>query len=127
MLFALKLALGVFFIHAIFITFVFYHTYYMVRRNIEDMPADEKAPRWWTLENKQRVLNRHHSFVLGCHLIVFFGLGSIVVTACFPTDIFPYTILSVAGVIVFCYIFYSLVEYGRIIDAGTCVTEDALK
>ena len=125
--FALQLSLIVFFLHATFITLIFYRTYYIVRRNIEDMPANENAPRWWTLETKRRVLNRHHSFVLGCHLIVFFGLGSIVVTACFPTEIFPYTILSIAGMIVFCYIFYSLAEYGRVIEAGTCATEDALR
>ena len=31
-----------------------------------------------------------------------------------------------AGIAVFCFIFYSLVEYGNVIDAATNATEDAV-
>ena len=33
---------------------------------------------------------------------------------------------AAAGIAVFCFIFYSLVEYGNVIDAGTNATEDAI-
>lgn len=118
---------AIFFVHASFIAFNFYRTYFQMRKNIEDMPADEKAPHWWTAEAKRTVLRFHHSFVLGCHLIVLFGLGSIVITAAFPHDIWPYTLLTLTGIVVFCFIFYSLVEYGNVIDAATNATEDASK
>ena len=118
---------AIFFVHASFIAFNFYRTYFQMRKNIEDMPADEKAPHWWTAEAKRTVLGFHHSFVLGCHLIVLFGLGSIVITAAFPHDIWPYMLLTLTGIVVFCFIFYSLVEYGNVIDAATNATEDASK
>ena len=115
----------IFFLHATMIVFNFYRTYFQMRRNIEDMPADDKAPYWWTAEAKRTVLGFHHSFVIGCHLIVLFGLGSIVITAAFPHDIWPYGLLTLSGIIVFCYIFYSLMEYGYVIETATNATEDA--
>jgi hypothetical protein len=118
---------AIFFIHASYIAFTFYHTYFQVRRNIKEMPADEQAPYWWTAEAKRTVLGFHHSFVIGCHLIVLFGLGSIAITASFPHDIWPYSLLTLSGVVVFSFIFYSLVEYGNVIDAATNATEDASK
>lgn len=118
-------AFVIFFVHATYIAFTFYLTYYKVRKNIVRLPADEQAPQWWTAETKRTVLGFHHSFVIGCHLIVLFGLGSIVITAAFPHDIWPYTLLTLTGILVFCFIFYALVEYGSVIDAATNATEDA--
>ena len=118
-------AFVIFFLHASFIAFTFYRTYFLVRRSIEKMPADENAPKWWTTEAKRIVLGFHHSFMIACHLIVLFGLGSIVITAIFTHSILPYVFLSLAGSAVFCYIFYSLVEYGNVIDIATNATEDA--
>ena len=94
---------SIFFVHASYIVYNFYLTYYKVRRGF------------------------HHSFVIGCHLIVLFGLGSVAITAAFPHDIWPYIPLMLAGTAVFCFIFYSLVEYGNVIDAATNATEDAVK
>jgi hypothetical protein len=37
----------------------------------------------------------------------------------------PYTVLLCMGIAVYCYIFYSLTEYGNAIEASTCATEDA--
>ena len=118
---------AIFFVHASFIAFMFYRTYFQVRRSIKRMPANQKSPSWWTAEAKRTVLGFHHSFVIGCHLIVLFGLGSIVITAAFPEDVWPYTVLMLSGIVVFCFIFYSLVEYGNVIDAATNATEDASK
>ena len=84
-------------------------------------------PSWWTAEAKRTVLGFHHSFVIGCHLIVLFGLGSVAITAAFPHDIWPYIPLMLAGTAVFCFIFYSLMEYGNVIDAATNAIEDAVK
>jgi hypothetical protein len=115
----------VFFAHASYIAFYFYRTYYSVRRSLSLRTADAKAPRWWTAEAKHEVLTRHHSFLLACHLIILFGLGSIVVTALFPIAVWPYTLLLALGILVFAYIFYSLEEYGHIIESATSATEDA--
>lgn len=124
-LFTLHFSLLIFFAHATFIAYTFYNTYNKVRRSIMRMPADSKAPAWWTPETKRTVLNGHHSFVISAHLIVFFGIGSIVVTAVFPSQITPYTALLCMGIAVYCYIFYALTEYGNVIEAATCATEDA--
>jgi hypothetical protein len=116
---------GAFFLHAAFIAFTFYRTYYQVRRNILHMPADAEAPQWWTPELKRTVLSSHHSFIIGAHLIILFGIGGIVITALLPTAVWPFTLLLVAGICVFIYIFYSLTEYGNVIESGACATEDA--
>ena len=119
------LPFAIFFAHATFIAYIFYHTYFTVRRSLMQMPADENAPYWWTPEAKRTVLNGHHSFMIACHLIVLFGIGSIVVTVAFPTQITPYTLLISMGIGVYCYIFYAITEYGNVIEAATCATEDA--
>ena len=121
--FTLHISFLIFFAHATYIAYNFYRTYYLVGRTMEQRPADDVA--WWTPEKKRTVLGRHHSFVIGCHLIIIFGLGSIAITAAFPHDIWPYTLLTAAGIAVFSYIFYALVEYGAVIDSATCATEDA--
>jgi len=124
-LFTLHSSLLIFFLHACFISFTFYRTYFQVRRSLMRMPADEKAPAWWTPQTKRTVLNGHHSFVISCHFIVLFGIGSMVVTAAFPHQTIPYIVLLCVGIEVFCYIFYSLTEYGDVIEAATYATEDA--
>ena len=116
---------AIFFCHGVHITYTFYNTYYHVRSSITQMPTDATAPEWWTDEARSTVLNAHNSFVIGANLIIVFGLGSVLVTALFPTQIWPYTILLTLGIFVFLYIFYSLTEYGTVIEAGTCLTEDA--
>ena len=125
-LFILTCTFSVFFAHALFITYIFYHTYLSVRRSLEQMPVNDGAPKWWTLETKRTVLASHHSFVIGCHLIVGFGIGSIVITACFPHDIMPFTALMAAGICVFCFLFYSVAEYGNAIESATNAAEDVM-
>ena len=117
----------IFFFHASYIIFIFYRTYFQVRRNLNNLPIGDKAPKWWNLKMRKTILSHHHSFIIACHLIVSFGLGSIALTAAFPHDIWPVTILTMAGIGVFCFIFYSLSEYGNVIEQASCVTEDAAK
>ena len=62
--------------------------------------------------------------LLSCHLIIVFGIGSIVVTACLPTAVWPYTLLMAIGILVFVYIFFSINDYGYVIDSTTNATED---
>ena len=115
-LFILTCTFSVFFAHALFITYIFYHTYLSVRRSLEQMPVNDGAPKWWTLETKRTVLASHHSFVI----------GSIVITACFPHDIMPFTALMAAGICVFCFLFYSVAEYGNAIESATNAAEDVM-
>ena len=56
----------IFFFHASLITFIFYRTYFQVRRNLLRMPTDEKAPKWWTPEAK-----RTERSPLFCHFLPF--------------------------------------------------------
>ena len=121
----INLTPAVFFAHAGFIAFNFYRTCYLVRRSLQRMPAGGHAPSWWTQQAKHEVLSSHHAFVISGHLIILFGLGGIAVTLSVPTLLWPFLLLMTAGIVVFVYIFYSLVEYGRVIEAATCATEDA--
>lgn len=118
-------AMLIFFVHATLITYTFYSTYYKVHHTMEQMPIKGSVPLWWTSDTKRTVLGRHHAFVIGCHLIIVFGLGSVALTAAFPTAVWPYIVLMLAGIAVFIYIFYSVMEYGTVIDSATCATEDA--
>lgn len=122
----LQLQYFIFFIHAGFIASIFYRTYFQVRRELMSLPTDTVEQHWWTPETKRTVLHRHHSFIIASNLIVLFGLGSIVVTALLPKAIWPYTLLLVAGIAVFIYIFYSLSEYGTVIESASCATEDVI-
>lgn len=65
--------------------------------------------------------------LLSCHLIISFGIGSIIITVSVPTLIWPYTVLEVVGILVFVYIFFSLNDYGNFIDSATNATEDVEK
>ena len=113
-----------FFAHALYVSYQFYRTLGRVRRLTKRLPQSNDNARWWTDENRSMVIGFQRSIRVSCHLIVIFGLGSIVVTASFPTQQWPYIILMALGIAVFCYIFYGLTEYGAVIEAGTNATED---
>lgn len=119
-----NLQFTIFFAHTAFIAYTLYHTYFTVRLDVMKQPTDVGAPSWWTPEAKRTVLSGQHAFMIASHLIVLFGIGGIVVTAAFPTQLAPFTLLMTLGIVVFCYIFYALTEYGNAIEAATCVTED---
>lgn len=121
-----NLQFSIFFAHAIYITYTFYHTYYQMRNSLLRRPANQNTKSWWNKREKQTVLNGQRSFVISCHLIVLFGIGSIVVTACTPTLVWPYTVLLSLGILVFTYIFISLNIYGSVVEAGTNATEDII-
>jgi hypothetical protein len=101
----------IFIAHALFITYTFYHTYYRVKHSLLKLSlgTTEQFVRW---------------MLFSCHLIVGFGIGSIVLTACLPVAVWPYIFLLSVGILVFIYIFFSLNDYGAVIDMATNVTED---
>lgn len=121
-----NLQYSIFFLHAAYIAATFYRTYYRVRRSLAASTVEGgfAAHSWWTAQTKHDVLVRHHSFAISGHLIIVFGVCSIVVTALLPTAVWPYTLLLALGVAVFGYIFYSLEVYGSIIEAATSATEN---
>jgi uncharacterized membrane protein len=88
------------------------------------LPQSDDNARWWTDDNRKMVMRFQRSIRVSCHLIIIFGLGSIVVTAAFPNEQWPYIILMTLGIAVFCYIYYGLTNYGTVIEAGTNATED---
>ena len=116
----------IFFAYALYISYIFYSTLLRVRRLTKDLPRSAVNARWWTDENRQMVIGFQRSIRVSCHLIVIFGLGSIVITAAFPTEQWPYTVLMTLGIAVFCYIYYGLTNYGSVIEAGTNATEDII-
>ena len=93
-------------------TLNFYTTYYRVSRRLLALQHDN-------------VESFIHWMLLSCHFIIAFGIGSIVFTSLFPLDVWPYTVLLCLGGLVFIYIYYSICEYGSVIDPATNATEDA--
>lgn len=117
-------SLLIFFLHALYISYIFYRTLVRVRTLTGRLPQSDDNARWWTDDNRMMVMRFLGSIRMSCHLIIIFGLGSIVVTAAFPDEQWPYIILMGLGIAVFCYIYYSLTNYGTVIEAGTNATED---
>ena len=101
----------IFFFHAGYISYVFYRTYYRVSHSLQALAMGTigQFVRW---------------MLLSCHLIIGFGIGSIVLTVCLPNSIWPFTVLLCLGILVFVYIFYSINNYGEVIDSATNATED---
>lgn len=89
-------------------------TYYRVKHRLQELALGsiEHFVKW---------------MLLSCHLIISFGIGSIIITVSVPTLIWPYTVLEVVGILVFVYIFFSLNDYGNYIDSATNATEDVEK
>lgn len=114
----------IFFAHALWISYTLYSTLVRVRVMTKQLPQSDDNARWWTDESRRGVIGFQRSIRISCHLIVIFGLGGIVVTAAFPTHQWPYIILMAMGIAVFSYIYYELVNYGSVIEAGTNATED---
>lgn len=111
-LLVLHYSLLIFLVHAVWMTFDFYTTYFRVSRRLIAMNQA-------SLEGFMRWMLR------SCHLIIAFGIGSIVFTSLFPVDVWPYTVLLCVGGLVFIYIYYSISEYGSVVDPATNATEDA--
>ena len=108
----LHYTLLIFLIHCVWMAFDFYTTYFRVSRRLIAMKQGsvEGFIRW---------------MLRSCHLIIAFGIGSIMFTSFFPVDAWPFTVLLIVSAMVFVYIYYSISEYGLVIDSATNATEDA--
>ena len=111
-LLTLHYSLLIFLVHAVWMSFDFYTTYFRVSRRLIAMNQA-------SLEGFMRWMLR------SCHFIIAFGIGSIVFTSLFPLDVWPYTVLLCISSFVFVYIYYSISEYGSVVDPATNATEDA--
>jgi len=107
----LYIGICIFIVHVIWMSGIFLRTYYRVSHKLIEMKLGNVA-------------GFVHWMLLSCYLIIGFGLGSIVFTAFLPTAIWPYSVLLCVGIGVFTYIFYSITEYGTVVDSTTNATED---
>lgn len=100
---------GFFFAYAAYIAFVFYSTYNRITYRIMKMDTGN-------------VIGFIKWMQACCDLIVVFGIGSVGLTAAFPLEIWPYSLLLWAGFGMFSYMVYSVNKYATVIDS----TKDVL-
>ncbi len=93
----------IFFAYAAYAAYTFYKTYNRVSYRRAKMGAGG-------------IGNFVQWMQMCCDLIVLFGICSVVITAVFPTDVWPFSFLLVSGFGMFSYIVYSLDKYGPIIN-----------
>lgn len=108
-IYSLTTAFLVFFCHAAFLALTLYRTYYSARESILQLQSDT---------NQKAIAQAHKTFKLSCHLIVLFGIGSVLFTFIFGHSVWPFSFLLCAGAAVFFYIFYSLSEYASIVKVA---------
>lgn len=111
-----------FLVHAVWMTINFYTTYYRVRSLMVTRHLDQFSQG----HGSYSLFSYHHSLLLSCHLIIAFGIGSMVFTSLLPLAIWPYTVLLCMGGAVFAYVYYSISEYGSVIDPATNAAEDVV-
>jgi len=79
----------------------FHRMYLQLGTYAEYMPNDtDRNMRW---------------LFFSCHLIILFGIGSIIITLMFPHSTLPYTLLMAAGIGVFAYIFKVLDNFRSLV------------
>ena len=113
--YTLNTAFLVFFVHAAFLAVTLYRTYYSARHMLHELEIGDNA---------RAIAITHKKFQLCCHLIVGFGIGSVAFTKLFPHDMWPFSLLLVAGTAVFSYIFYAISEYSAIVRMATLTMDD---
>lgn len=99
----------IFFSYAVYVTYIFYRTYNQVSLRLMKMSMGNVRDfvRWMQVCTD---------------LIILFGIGSVVVTALFPTQSLPFVLLLFAGFGMFSYMVYSIEHYGNVIDTATTAT-----
>lgn len=107
---ATLLSYSVFFAYCAYYLVVFYKTYNRVSFRLVRMSYGNVSGfvRWMQAS---------------CDLILLFGIGSVAITAMFPTDMWPFTALEVVGTLVYAYIVYSLSRYGSVVETASRATE----
>jgi len=97
----LHVGFALFFLHIGFLTVKFYRSFHRIYAQLGSYA--EYFPNY--TDHDMRWL------FYSCHLIILFGIGSVVITLLFPDDTLPFTILMMMGVVIFSYIYKSLDNY----------------
>jgi protein-S-isoprenylcysteine O-methyltransferase Ste14 len=101
----------IFFAYAALVAITFYKTYNQVSLRMMRM----------SIGNVREFV---HWMQVCCDYIVLFGICSVAITAMFPTDAWPYTVLLMAGAGMFTYIAYSLHQYGKVVGRASRAAKD---
>ncbi|MBR0298883.1 MAG: hypothetical protein IJQ93_01035 [Bacteroidales bacterium] len=106
---ATLISYSIFFAYCIYYLVVFYKTYNRVCFRLVKMSYGNVSEfvRWMQAS---------------CDLILLFGIGSVAITAMFPTSYWPFTALVVVGTLIYAYIVYSLDRYGAVIETASRAT-----
>jgi len=95
---------GLLLLHLGYLTYVFYSRFHSINKHLgsyaDYMPNDTDLEVQW--------LN------YSCHLIVAFGIGGVLCTVVFHDSTWPFTILLLASIIVFAYIYKALDNFGAV-------------
>ena len=118
------IGIGIFLTHVTWMSTDFMRTYLRASRLVRELPITKENAHWWTIRAQHSTFYGQRSMSIACYLIILFGLGSIIMTALLPHAVWPYSVLLCVGNAVFCYIYYSLDNYGAVIEAATNATED---
>jgi len=98
----LHLGFALFFVHLGLLAVIFYRHFHRVYAQLgnyaEEQPNDTDYEIRWLF--------------FSCHLIILFGLGSVIITLLFPHDLIPFVLLMFVGISVFSYIYKALDSYG---------------
>jgi len=106
-----------FFLHIGYLTWLFYSHFHKIFKQLGSY-ADFRPN-----DTDHEVLWLHYS----CHLIIAFGIGGMLCTVVFRSSTLPFTILLIASVAVFSYIYKALDSFGVIAseaDANLCDSEE---
>lgn len=68
------------------------------------------------LRSYMKSVRRRRPFGIRIPLVMLLCIGSIFTVVFYPDEIWPYSLLTTAGVVVFSFIFYVLTEYGSIVE-----------
>lgn len=117
----LHVGFALFFLHIGFLTCVFYRHFHRMYQLL-----GSAAENWIPNESDHNI----RWMFFSCHLIIGFGIGSEVITALFPHDTWPFTLLMFVSIPVFTYIYKALENYRAFVeevDRNIAVAEDYIE
>lgn len=106
------LSFSVFFLYVAYHIILFYRTYHNVSYRLMKMSYGNVSGfvRW---------------LQVSCDLIIFFGTVGVIMLALFQHDTkFPFTVLTLLGIVIWAYIVFSLNKYGSVVETASRATEN---